>query len=312
MSSVTENYQLETSRWSTGRNVLIRTAEPPEATTSAAAGALWGPWLVEPRGRVLRWAEYTLRVLQDLAQQPDTGVRIATGIEISNTQHEPTDWAHLLDNRRPCRQEELPPGYRYGTRFSAPLVDMPIHLNYLVRRFEAAGGEIHIDPVANLAVDASVVVNCSGIGARTLAPDESLYPIRGQHVVVTNPGLTDFIEADTGDSTDLIAIYPHGDHVVLGGTAEPERWNRDPDPTTAKAVLDRCAKIEPRLHDAEVIEHRVGLRPTRPTVRLDVEQNDNHLVVHNYGHGGAGVSLAWGCASETVERSTDHPRMPPP
>jgi D-amino-acid oxidase len=33
-----------------GYPVVVRTAEPSEAT----AGGLWGPWLVEPRHRVLR------------------------------------------------------------------------------------------------------------------------------------------------------------------------------------------------------------------------------------------------------------------
>ncbi len=50
--------------------------------------------------------------------------------------------------------------------------------------------------------------------------------------MATNPGITDFIEADTGDCPDLIAIYPHPGHVVLGGTAEPGKWDRDPEPHT--------------------------------------------------------------------------------
>ena len=48
------------------------------------------------------------------------------------------------------------------------------------------------------------------------------------------------------------------------------------------------------VHHAEVVAHRVGLRPARPSVRLEAEGR----VVHNYGHGGAGVTLSWGCAEE--------------
>jgi D-amino-acid oxidase len=40
----------------------------------------------------------------------------------------------------------------------------------------------------------------------------------------------------------------------------------------------------------------VGLRPVRPTVRLEAEGH----VVHCYGHGGAGVTLAWGCGLEVA------------
>ena len=80
--------------------------------------------------------------------------------------------------------------------------------------------------------------------------------------------------------------------MILGGTATAGDDNIDPDPAVAAAIVERCARIEPRLLSARVIGHRVGLRPARPTVRLEREGR----IVHNYGHGGAGVTLSWGCA----------------
>jgi len=288
-----------------GHPVQVRTAEPPEITTSAVAGALWGPWLVEPRQRVLRWAEHTLIALRDLAADPGTGVRLASGIDVSNVRHDPPDWAHFLPGRRPCTDDELPPGYRYGIHYTAPLVDMPRYLAYLQRRLRNAGGTVelqHVHSIDDVAPDWPIVVNCAGLGARTLVPDPELHPIRGQHVIVTNPGMTEFLEADTGDSPDLIAIYPHTDHVVLGGTAEPGQWNREPDPDTAQTILARCIAVEPRLADARPIDHRVGIRPTRPEIRVSVAQRpDGTVIAHNYGHGGAGVSVSWGCATEITE-----------
>lgn len=44
----------------------------------------------------------------------------------------------------------------------------------------------------------------------------------------------------------------------------------------------------------------VGLRPGRPTVRLEAERRDGGLLVHNYGHGGAGLTLSRGCASAVL------------
>ncbi|MDQ3987786.1 MAG: FAD-binding oxidoreductase [Actinomycetota bacterium] len=285
-----------------GHPVQVCTAEPPEATTSAVAGALWGPWLVEPRQRVLRWAEHTLTTLRELAADPQTGVRLASGIDVSDVQYDPPDWAHLLSDRRPCMDDELPQGYRYGTHYTAPLVTMPRYLTYLGDRLRHAGGAVELQTVDSLdevAQEWPIVVNCSGLGSRALVADHELHPIRGQHVLVTNPGLTDFLEADTGDSPDLIAIYPHADHVVLGGTAEPGQWNREPSAATTHAVLARCTAIEPRLSDARPIGDQVGLRPTRPQIRVSVEQLPSGTVVaHNYGHGGAGVSVSWGCATE--------------
>ncbi len=288
-----------------GYPVVVRTAEPPEATTSAVAGALWGPWLVEPRDRVLCWAAHTLTTLRNLAAHRGTGVRLACGIDVSDVPHDPPDWAHLLPDRHPCTSDELPAGYAYGTRCTVPLVDMPTYLTYLTHRLTAAGGTIQIKPVASLDdVDGSwpLIVNCAGLGAHALVPDNQVHPVRGHHVIVTNPGLTDFIEADTGDSPDLIAIYPHPGHVVLGGTAEPDKWDRTPDPATGHAILQRCAHLEPRLADAQVIDHLVGLRPTRPHVRVDLQHHrSGATIAHNYGHGGAGVSLSWGCATEITD-----------
>lgn len=46
----------------------------------------------------------------------------------------------------------------------------------------------------------------------------------------------------------------------------------------------------------------VGLRPRRHGgVRLEVDHGWDTPVVHNYGHGGGGVTLAWGCADRVVD-----------
>lgn len=80
----------------------------------------------------------------------------------------------------------------------------------------------------------------------------------------------------------------------------PGRANLAPDDKAAADILVRCAEVEPRLAQARVLEHRIGARPTRATVRVEKDPwEDGTLVVHNYGHGGAGVTLSWGCAEET-------------
>jgi D-amino-acid oxidase len=98
-------------------------------------------------------------------------------------------------------------------------------------------------------------------------------------------------------------VFPHGDKVVLGGTEKPGDWNTGPYPAVAERIRRDAAAVDPRLGDAEVLAHRVGLRPVRPTVRLAAEEPAGQgglAVVHNYGHGGAGVSLSWGCAREAA------------
>jgi D-amino-acid oxidase len=73
-------------------------------------------------------------------------------------------------------------------------------------------------------------------------------------------------------------------------------------PDIATGILRRCVALEQRLAEAAVLEHRVGLRPGRPEVRLKRENLGNGApCIHNYGHGGSGVTLSWGCAEEVME-----------
>jgi D-amino-acid oxidase len=286
-----------------GMAVTIVAAEPPEATTSAAAGAMWGPYLAEPRDRVSAWSQATLAELTRLAGEQGSGVRLVSGIEASRTVQEPPGWASLLPGFRPCTPAELPPGFVTGWRYTAPLVDMPVYLRYLLERFAALGGMLVTATVTSLQDclhAAPVVVNCAGMGAASLVPDDSLVGIRGQLAVVANSGITEFFSEDTGLAPDLMYIYPHADTVVLGGTAEPGMTTRAPDVETARRIVARCAEVEPRLAGAEILEHRVGIRPSRPQIRVEEQRAQAGRLFHNYGHGGAGVSLTWGCADDLV------------
>jgi D-amino-acid oxidase len=285
-----------------GFSVSVLTREHPASTTSAAAGAMWGPYLVEPRDRVEVWAADSLRAFTRLAQVPGTGVRLVPGVEASRTASAPPDFLVMLDDVRDCEPGELPDGFVTGWRYTVPLIDMDAYLPYLCDRLAAAGGSLHQQAVASLDQAASlapVVVNATGIGARDLAGDSELTPIRGQLVIVDNPGLTEFFTEDTGWSADLLHMYPQGDRLVLGGVAQDGNWDLEPDQNTARAIIERCATIDPRIADLPVRADRVGLRPTRPVIRCEADPTvTGYRLLHNYGHGGAGVSLSWGCARE--------------
>ncbi|WP_435176378.1 FAD-dependent oxidoreductase [Actinacidiphila sp. bgisy145] len=281
-----------------GRRVQV-IAEDIPGRTSLAAGAMWGPYLVEPKDKVDQWSRYSLEVFRKLATDPATGVRITNGIEASRHADAPPDWATTLPGFQPCKPDRLPPGFTTGYRFEVPLIDMPVYLDYLQTRLLSAGATLTQATVTDLddPTLGPTVVNCTGLGARHLAADTNLHPIRGQHVVVTNPGITEFFSEDTGTSPDLLCIYPHSDTVVLGGTAITDCGDLDPE--AAAAILDRCTAVEPRLAAAKVLAHRIGARPTRSRVRVEpIHRPDGRTTLHNYGHGGAGVTLSWGCARE--------------
>lgn len=290
-----------------GLDARIVAAAPPEETTSAVAAAVWYPYKAYPEEGVLRWGRGTFEVFERLAAVPGSGVRMREGFELRRRPVPEPWWAAAVPGVRRCGQEELPPGYRDGHAFVVPVAEMPVYLRYLQDRFAAAGGTIERRVVAGpdeLAGEAGVVVNCAGLGARRLVGDGAMKPIRGQVLRVSNPGLDRFL-LDEDDPEGATYIIPRSTDCILGGTAEEGAWDLDPDPATAAAILRRCCALEPRLAGAEVLEHKVGLRPGRPEVRLEREDGWGVSVVHNYGHGGSGITLSWGCAGEAVAMVAD-------
>ncbi|SOD63353.1 D-amino-acid:oxygen oxidoreductase [Streptomyces zhaozhouensis] len=288
-----------------GRPVRLVSDRAPEHTTSAVAGALWEPYLAEPRERVADWAFATLPELTELARRPaETGVRLVEGVKAQRTADPVPPWwlPRLPGALRPLGPDEVPRGYRSGYAATMPLLDMPTYLAHLERRLVAAGGTVERRRLTSLAeADAPLVVNCSGLGARELVPDRQLRPIQGQLVVVENPGVERWLVVEPTDGEENVYLFPQPFGLVLGGTALRDRWATAPDPELAARVVARCAEIHPEIATARVLGHRVGLRPARPAVRLEAERvRDGRLVVHNYGHGGCGVTVSWACAREAA------------
>jgi D-amino-acid oxidase len=184
-----------------------------------------------------------------------------------------------------------------------PVVDMPQHLGWLLDGLRAAGVGVVRHRLERLdEAGGDVVVNCTGLGARELVPDTSMTAIRGQVVIVDQGGVDEWV-LDQGDPRNLTYVVPRADTVVLGGTAEEgDNESLDPDPLVTAAILYRCMSLVPALVQATVREVRVGLRPARPQVRLERSVLvDGRPVVHCYGHGGAGVTLSYGCAEDVVD-----------
>jgi len=285
-----------------GHAVRIRAAAPPERTTSVAAGAMWGPVMTGPPDRALGWAKTSLDILSGLAGTPGTGVAMISGKEITAGEPALPFWSALAPGLRLCHPAELPPGFGGGWHYTAPLATMPVYLGYLRDRFERAGGVVEAGEVSGFTgTGAPVVVNCTGVAARDVVPDPEVHPVRGQVVIAENPGVEEFLIA-RGDAPDTVYMFPHGDTILLGGTVEYDAESLTPDPAIAERIVAGCVSLEPRLDGVQIIGHRVGLRPFRPQVRLEHEVlADGTVLWHNYGHGGAGISLSWGCALELAD-----------
>lgn len=280
-----------------GMSVRVLAREMPPDTDSCAAGAMWGPFLtVDPR--TASWAAETLSELLKLAREPDeTGVRRVRGVEAARNPAQPHDSLVNMEGFAHCRPDELPPGYASGWRYTTAAIDMLAYCGYLQQRLKSAGGTMvttNVRSLDDLRGTADLVVNCTGSGARELVPDRSVTPMLGRVVVVANPGIDTFF-AEAGESPELTWYVPHGkERVVLGSTLESGRVD---DPDALRRIVARCSVIEPLLAGQRVLGWRSGFRPVRPLVRVERE---HEWLIHNYGHGGSGVSLSWACAREVL------------
>lgn len=291
-----------------GHDVTVVSGDPLHRTTSYLAAAVWFPTAAGPADAVARWGATTYDILATAAEARVPGVVMRESLvlyrEAPDRSHPMPAWAAAVGEVREADRDELPPGYARGLRFAVPLVEMPEYLPYLHERVLAAGATQvvrrirRLDDVIDLGPD--VIVNAAGMGAGALVADDTVYPVRGQIVRVTNPGLTLSVR-DENHPGGRAYVHPRSTDCILGGTLEEGSWITEPDHAETSAILERCTDIVPGLADAEVIESVAGLRPGRPEVRVELDEDLLQVpVVHNYGHGGSGITIGWGCAQDVV------------
>jgi D-amino-acid oxidase len=261
-----------------GATVQVWSADDPVDTVSAVAAAVWYPTRMAEDPRVRAWG---LRSYDEFRRQYDAGV---PGLLVRDTRN--------LGYGGDGLPWWAPPGATVAdgeVRFRAPLAEMGVYLPWLAGQVDLV--RRRVSSLAEALDAAPVVVNATGLAARTLADDPAVRPARGQIAVVTNPGITTSVRGPE------FYVHPRSADVVLGGTFQLDDHRTEPDDATREAILAGTRLLEPALAGAVFVRDRVGLRPVRdggPRVE------DDGTVIHAYGHGGAGMTLSWGCADEVV------------
>lgn len=315
-----------------GYGVEVVASCPPMLTTSRVAAAYWSPF--HTGGYDPRWAEETYRHFESLLSTSEAGISRVAAQELFDEAVDPKacveamwwrdlpgwDFAWLDRTRIPNSWVIDGLTLRSGISFTATVVHMPSYLSHLIARYRAVMKRpMVLDTVSNLndLCDGRyrAIINCAGAwSARLLRREEAvrdpLHPVVGQAVG---------IEGRPGDTLSVIhtghferfPIYivprwgPTPD-VIVGGTVEPlaaapaEQTLPDPVDAVTKRILSRAALLDPRITGRRILDVRVGLRPARTPPRVELDAAWPIPVVHNYGHGGAGVTLSWGCAQEAA------------
>jgi D-amino-acid oxidase len=286
-----------------GYRTTILAAEATRRTTSAAAAAIWFPYDAEPADRVIRWSLETLDVLRELAREKQSGVAFVELRVFARTGAIAIpEWAIPL-GARPLVSANVPDAvFSSGYAVDVPVVDTTIYLDYLAQRFVRSGGEFakssHLRRLEDIPDQQQLIVNCSGVGARQLASDEEVEPHRGQVVLTAK---LDLPYAIVCDDPPLMYAIPRTNDCVLGGTNDVADDLAPVASDTERILRDAARALgSPSL---QPIAERVGLRPYRRSgIRLEAGTLvDGRTVIHNYGHGGSGFTLSWGCANAVVE-----------
>ncbi|MBV9618044.1 MAG: FAD-dependent oxidoreductase [Verrucomicrobia bacterium] len=275
-------------------------------TTSGAAAALWFPYDARPPERVIPWARTTYQVLVDLSKDPRTGVSIVELRQYCRTgKIQIPEWASafLVSSEAEGSLNISDSVFSDCFSIKVPLTDTTIYLDYLADRFQKAGCEIksavRFEKLEDIDAKFDLLINCAGIGARDLANDADLEPHRGQVAIV--PKIDNLNCAIVCDDAPLLYAIPRTNDCVFGGTNNISN-KLEADPQTTEAIVAECSRVL-KIDNPRVLSERVGLRPFRKSgVRLEKEKlSDGRTVIHNYGHGGSGFTLSWGCAREVLE-----------
>jgi D-amino-acid oxidase len=290
-----------------GCHVHVFTDQKLSITTSNKAAAIWLPYLALPIESVNKWSKTSYFKYEEICKNPLSGVSL---VDLTVLVNDENIW--WKDSLPPSKitsaiNSEIPDGFDSAYIIKSPLIETQIYLKYLAKEIISLGGIIeikHIDSIRDIAYSYDFIVNCSGLGSIDLTNDKELYPIKGQLLKVKNQPNIRHVIADFAfdkEGQNLAYTIPRQDYLILGGTAIKGDFSEEPNSKLAEGIFERCLKISNgKLKKEEIILLDVGLRPGRKIIRLEKEGK----IIHNYGHGGAGFTVSWGCAEEVFELIT--------
>ncbi len=264
-------------------------------SVSAVAGALWHPFRCDPPALVSRHAASTRAWYTRIAaRSPEAGVDLLDLYELHDGEEVPW-WSADTPDVKPMRSGFPGGKAQMAWHVRAPRAEPRLFIPWLEARLSRPIEARRFETLQSVPGD--IVVNCTGLGARTLTGDPELQALYG-HVVIVEPGeinLAVSISRGWADGTVFYSI-PRRTEVVLGGCTEACADNHPlvPDPAMRDAILARAR--DAGLRPGRVIREACGLRPYRTTIRVERVGR----IIHNYGHGGAGYTLCRGSAEDVV------------
>jgi D-amino-acid oxidase len=279
-------------------------------------------------------AEPTYHFLLECMHSEDTGISIRKGrayfdetVDLAETQK--PWWARLDTRFRHLESSEIPNALREDQRvgpiiggwsFEVPVLHIPTFLTWLQRETIAMGvatKEQRINSMDEIDASFDWIVNCAGGWATHLTSDPVLVGYQGTVIELPGEPMGDeLLFLEKGKSSNLPTyIVPQGSRTILGGTLKPitqpgDAWQTGIDgfeqqwigtEADMAGIIERCQLVSgtslPLIPGASW-KSKAGLRPVRlhSPPRIEQDSNSQRTIIHNYGHGGSGVTFFWGSA----------------
>jgi D-amino-acid oxidase len=277
---------------------IFAKAFSPDITSNRAA-AFWFPYHIRNDRRGIEWCRTSYRIFRQLMHDPGTGISMKQLIKVVRedvAEDEPV-WIEFMPEGsiQMVPKEQLKPGVAKAYDVQVPLIETQIFLPYLKEYLltrNVAFQQGDVKDLRSLQSSNDIVINCTGLGARDLCNDQNVIPVRGQVALIeTLPDFPIYL-----DNEKPLYIVPRKDAMIVGGTYEENIFDEATEPETIEKILCNAYEVFPQLKKQKIIGSWAGLRPYRPVVRVEREEK----IIHNYGHGGSGFTLSFGCAEEVV------------
>ncbi|KXJ72229.1 hypothetical protein RP20_CCG018553 [Aedes albopictus] len=289
-------------------------------TTSDVAAGLWEPYLSGDTSKQMlrKWSRETYEYFHRLwkaGHADECGISLVPFISCSISP-EPDDifWKDFVFHYGDLTRERLEQlgqehgeDYKSGTEFITFTCEPTKLMRVYTAVLKSRGITFHqqkIRSIQDLVREAStptdvVVINCLGIGSRELLNDSKIGPSRGQVRRVEAPWMFHVF------CNDSAYVIPNTGSVTMGGIKQIDDYELKTRQEDTETIKRGCHGIVPALERAPVKGDFVGLRPLRQAVRVETEwmetgDGNRFPVIHNYGHGGSGITLSWGCAGEVL------------
>lgn len=210
-----------------------------------------------------------------------------------------------------------------GGVFDVHYVQMDKYIKYLIGLYEETGGLIRKSKISDIS-DINIptyLYNCSGYGSRELFEDNSMKAIRGHLAYVeTGERLNHdsyggaFSYSFTFDNRKVYC-YPHRNMIILGKSAihdspewesyenyyEPEEGEKLP-----RHIISKNRTIIEEVTGIDITNYNIfGTSGYRPYREKGIRIEKDGSIIHNYGHGGSGVTFSWGSAIKATNQITD-------